>query len=113
MISPLDSRFLAEDGRSNQAERKVEEGTGMDVNNGTRSRDPGGGETLDRTPWGLKLWPLIRHQRETRVGYLAELLSNKWLGERHIDTLVAYLGNQLQKSCHLGTTFIADHSQPA
>ena len=64
---------------------------------------------LDRTPWGLKLWPLIGHQRETRVGYLAELLSNEWLGERHIDTLVTYLGDRLRKSCRSGAAFIADH----
>jgi len=48
---------------------------------------------FDRTPWGLRLWPLTGYDEMTRVGFLAELLSNKWLAERHIDTLVAYLND--------------------
>ena len=63
---------------------------------------------LDRTPWGLRLWPLAGHDQSTRVGFLASLLSNEWLAERHVDTLVAYLGDRFRKSCQPGTTFIAD-----
>jgi len=35
----------------------------------------------DRTPWGLRLWPLVGHDQSTRVGFLAGLLSNDWLAE--------------------------------
>ena len=51
---------------------------------------------LDSLPWGLRLWPLEGHYKETRVGYLAELLSNEWLGERHIDILSSYLNTRAQ-----------------
>ena len=63
---------------------------------------------FDRIPWGLRLWPLTGYDEMTRVGFLAELLSNKWLAERHINTLVAYLNDRLRKSGRSGTTLIAD-----
>lgn len=63
---------------------------------------------FDRIPWGLRLWPLTGYDEMTRVGFLAELLSNKWLAKRHIDTLVAYLNDRLQKSGGSGTALIAD-----
>ena len=63
---------------------------------------------LERTPWGLRLWPLAGHNQSTRVGFLAGLLSNEWLAERHIDTLVSYLGDRFQKSNQPGATLVAD-----
>ena len=65
-------------------------------------------KVLDRTPWGLRLWPLIGHNRSTRVGFLAGLLSNEWLAERHIDTLVAYINDRFQKCRRPGATLVAD-----
>lgn len=63
---------------------------------------------LDRVPWGLRLWPLAGYNQVTMVGFLAGLLSNDWLAERHIDTLVAYLNNRFQKGNQPGTTLIGD-----
>lgn len=53
-------------------------------------------DLLEKVPWGLRLWPLAGPDKETRVGHLAELLSNEWLGERHIDTISSYLNAQVQ-----------------
>jgi len=50
---------------------------------------------LKRVPWGIRLWSLTGHDRVTRIGYLAELLSNQWLGERHIDTISSYLTSRM------------------
>jgi len=65
---------------------------------------------LDRTPWGLRLWSLPGHEGSTRVGLLATILSNEWLAERHIDTLVAYIGDRLRGSNvdQPDTTLVAD-----
>jgi hypothetical protein len=63
---------------------------------------------MDRTPWGLRLWPLTRRDQSTRVGFLAELLSNEWLAERHIDTLAAYLDDRFRKGNQPGATLVAD-----
>ena len=52
---------------------------------------------LEKVPWGLRLWSLVGHDRETRVGYLAGLLSNDWLGERHINSIASYLNARAQK----------------
>jgi len=63
---------------------------------------------FERVPWGMKLWSLVGHERETLVGYLAELLSYEWLGERHIDTISSYLMCQAEGEPGLGpTTLIA------
>jgi len=63
---------------------------------------------LERTPWGLRLWPLAGHDQSTRVGFLAGLLSNEWLAERHIDMLISYLGDRFRKSNRPGATLVAD-----
>ena len=63
---------------------------------------------LDRTPWGLRLWPLRGHEGSTKVGFLATMLSNEWLAERHVDTLVAYIGDRLQGSNRPDATLVAD-----
>lgn len=63
---------------------------------------------FDRTPWGLRLWPLAGYDQVTRVGFLASLLSNEWLAERHIDTFVAYLNDQLRRGDQPGVAFVAD-----
>lgn len=63
---------------------------------------------LERTPWGLGLWSLIGHNQLMKVGFLAEFLSNEWLAERHIDTLVAYVGDRLRRSNRPDTTLVAD-----
>jgi len=34
---------------------------------------------LKRAPRGIRLWSLVGHDKVTRTGYLAELLSNQWL----------------------------------
>ena len=52
---------------------------------------------LEKIPWGLKLWSLVSHDKETRVGHLAGLLSDEWLSERHIDTISSYLNFRAQK----------------
>jgi len=62
----------------------------------------------DRTPWGLRLWPLAGHDQSTRVGFLAGLLSNEWLAERHIDILVSYLDDRFRESNQPGATLVAD-----
>jgi len=62
----------------------------------------------DRTPWGLRLWSLTGHDQSTRVGFLAGLLSNDWLAERHIDTLVSYLDDRFRESNQPGVTLVAD-----
>src|SRR6266478_4654571 len=49
------------------------------------------GSLLERVPWGLRLWSLVGNDKETRIGHLAGLLSNEWLGERHIDTISSHL----------------------
>ena len=59
---------------------------------------------LDRVPWGLRLWPLTGYNQVTRVGFLAGLLSNEWLAEWHVDMLVAYLNNRLQRGNQPGAT---------
>ena len=63
---------------------------------------------MDRTPWGLRLWPLGGHDQSTRVGFLAGLLSNEWLAERHIDTLVMYLNDRFRRGNQPGATLVAD-----
>ena len=64
---------------------------------------------LKRVPWGLRLWSLTSHDKVTRIGYLGELLSNKWLGERHIDTISSYLSFRAQGVPGSGsTTMIAN-----
>lgn len=52
---------------------------------------------LGKVPWGLRLWPLVGHDKETRVGYLTGLLSNEWLGERHINLISSYLNTRAQR----------------
>ena len=52
---------------------------------------------LGKIPWGLRLWSLVGHDKETRVGYLARLLSNDWLGERHINAISSYLNTRAQR----------------
>lgn len=77
----------------------------------TMVRSPGiqaAEELLGRTPWGLRLWPLAGHDQSTRVGFLAGLLSNQWLAERHIDILTLYLDNRFQKGNQPGATLVAD-----
>ena len=59
---------------------------------------------MDRVPWGLRLWPLTGYNQVTRVGFLAGLLSNEWLAEWHVDMLVAYLNNRLQRGNQPGAT---------
>ena len=59
---------------------------------------------LEKVPWGLRLWSLIGYDRETRIGHLAGLLSNQWLGERHIDTISSYLNVRAQKDPRLRPT---------
>ena len=51
---------------------------------------------LEKLPWGLRLWPLVGSDKETRVGHLARLLSNEWLGERHINMISSYLNTSAQ-----------------
>lgn len=64
---------------------------------------------LEKVPWGLRLWLLAGHDKETRVGYLAGLLSNEWLGERHINTISSYLNARAQTEPGLkSTNFVAD-----
>ena len=63
---------------------------------------------LENVPWGLRLWSLAGHDKETRVGYLAGLLSNEWLGERHIDTISSYLNTRVQRECSRPTSLVAD-----
>lgn len=64
---------------------------------------------LEKVPWGLRLWSLVGHDKETRVGYLAGLLSNEWLGERHINTISSYLNSRAQREPGLGpTNLVAD-----
>lgn len=52
---------------------------------------------LEKIPWGLRLWSLTGHDKVTRVGHLAGLLSNEWLGERHIDTVSSCLDMRAQR----------------
>ena len=52
---------------------------------------------FEKIPWGLRLWSLVSHDKETRIGHLAGLLSDEWLSERHIDTVSSYLNSQAQK----------------
>ena len=54
-------------------------------------------DLLERVPWGLRLWSLAGYDKETHIGYLAGLLSNEWLGERHINTISSYLNTQAQR----------------
>ena len=64
---------------------------------------------LEKVPWGLKLWSLTGHDRETHVGYLAGLLSNDWLGERHINSISLYLNAQAkQESGSRPKSLVAD-----
>ena len=49
---------------------------------------------LNKIPWGLRLWSLTSHDKETRIGHLAGLLSDEWLSERHIDTISSYLNSR-------------------
>ena len=44
-----------------------------------------------KVPWGLRLWSLTGHDGESRIGHLAGLLSNKWLGERQVNAISSYL----------------------
>ena len=52
---------------------------------------------FEKIPWGLRLWSLVSHDKETRIGHLAGLLSDEWLSERQIDTVSSYLNSQAQK----------------
>ena len=52
---------------------------------------------LENVPWGLRLWSLTSHDKETRIGHLAGLLSDEWLSERHIDTISSYLNSRAQE----------------
>lgn len=71
----------------------------MDVSNVARPGNPTGRGTVAQNPVGVEAnWPLAGYNQDTKVGLLAGLLSNDWLGERHIDTLVAYLNDRFQKS---------------
>jgi hypothetical protein len=64
---------------------------------------------LGKVPWGLRLWPLVGHDKETPVGYLAGLLSNEWLGERHINTISSYLNAREQRELgSRSTNLVAD-----
>ena len=52
--------------------------------------DVSGAEELIRhVPWGTKLWMLT--ESDMLIGLLAELLSAKWLQERHLDLFSIYL----------------------
>lgn len=48
-------------------------------------------ELMRRIPWGMRIWVLTGVDSSSVVGVLAELLSTKWLRERHLDTLASYL----------------------
>lgn len=64
---------------------------------------------FDRVPWGLRLWSLVTHDRVTRIGHLAGLLSNEWLGERHISIISSYLCFLARRERRTGpTTLVAD-----
>ena len=64
---------------------------------------------LEKVPWGLRLWSLTGRDRESRIGHLAELLSNGWLGERHINTISSYLNTRAQQeSVSNPTSLVAD-----
>ena len=42
-------------------QREMEEGTGVDANDGAKSRNQEAEKLLERTLWGLRLWPLTGH----------------------------------------------------
>ena len=48
-------------------------------------------ELMGRIPWGTRLWVLVGADSSSFVGVLAKLLSDNWLVERHLDTLISYL----------------------
>jgi hypothetical protein len=48
-------------------------------------------ELLGRVPWGMTIWAI--NKSTSSIGLLAELLSTKWLQERHINTYRAYLAS--------------------
>ena len=66
----------------------VEQRTGWKEAQGWMSRMVGGLEIqkaeklFGRIQWGLRLWPFTGYDEMVGVGFLAELLSNKWLAER-------------------------------
>jgi len=66
-------------------------------------------DLLEKVPWGLRLWSLAGYDKETRVGYLAGLLSNEWLGERHINTISSYLNTRARRELGSSpTSLVAD-----
>jgi len=55
-------------------------------------------ELMGRIPWGTRIWALAGANSSSFVGVLARLLSNEWLGERHLDTLTSYLNFRVSRN---------------
>ena len=60
-ISTLDRELLTRNDRDYGAEREMEEGAGVDANDGAKSGNQEAEKLLERTLWGLRLWPLTGH----------------------------------------------------
>ena len=58
-------------------------GTGVDVD--------GAKAVMGRLEWGMLLWPLGGGDDRSHLGVLSELLSTRWLRERHLDLFASYL----------------------
>jgi hypothetical protein len=61
-------------------------------------------DLLEKVLWGLRLRSLAGYDKETWVWYLAGLLSDEWLGERHTNAISLYLNVRAQRELGLQPT---------
>jgi len=107
MIPTLGRELLARDFGIYRAEGEVKEGARVGRTTIRSLEIQEAEKLLDRIPQGLGLCSLAEHGKSTRLGFLAGLLSNEWLAERRIDTLVSYLDGRLRKGNQPGATLVA------
>jgi len=62
-------------------------------------------ELMERMSWGMIVWPLSEPSMMS-VGLLSELLSSKWLRERHFELFASYLASRNQPN--VGKWWIGD-----